>query len=1194
MKDSKNIIFNIPKNKFNEVLEDDFIKDINITLDEVKTVAESWELNEDFGEVISIILPDGTVYDLDSFDVHVYFANVFTQPEASIDDDKEDTTKDAYDVLDYLYYNLGIIGTNSGTSYYDDHCKVIICKKPTDIQYSKIREFLDASLDKRYVWIYCEEEYNKYDFEQVTVDEIINKIKRYFTFGRLEESYNNLDGTHKIWLKSRTIKKDDGSKKQIKGKFVDIPRNEIACKIHDNLIKLGFDVETENPSLYYYNSDEDIKESKGADIYIDPAKNNGTQFHIRIVDDGYLQFRELYLDENRQGHGIADKLIKATLEAINSSWQVEVHVNLNNRFWSHIANKYPNYRWTGVNILKEMMDFKKISPITYFIPTILKRIWGREFPNYHIEEVNIEDIVKTNHLLDNNSVLERRPDIWGSSYKNYHFKPDVAAYDVHYPIRLDQKHRILDGNHRFIALFNDGYKTAEVLVKNKDTVKEESLNESLKESINKYYRLEIEDSFGDREGLWTGAFNLIPTKETIENYPEDFEELTPDERRNYYQFDYLLNKLSKIKSPGVDTNFNGFRENDIFAFTSNKYAEIKDIINEMRQVLKELGFKLIVKELDVDDVEISYRDDDQIAFHKSELEKELDEKIVKKGNKWQVQSEKGRNMGTYDTKKEAQKRLGQVEYFKHMNESLDEINTGLQNLGFEHSTNGIEHLFKTDNDLSNFIRFDLDDKNKVLRIKGFGILEKGKGLGGKVINIILSNIPNEYTVELENNFNPDFWNHIKSKYPNLKFKDVKKVYEGLHVIKPEEEPKELENIVYYDDTGLNYITYKNNEVSVANRQENPIKVPHNIKEIKIDDIYTIQVTPESEFINKQHYANDSAPAIIVVENNGKYYLLEGNHRTWAREYAGKDTIKADVYKLADIVKQVHYFKHINEDLSTEFSYTLEDICKQYPDLISNSYKPCGNAFIMPDGKFILSGKKFDTHRDFAIQTIMDLENKTLDEIDDEWDTNYVLKSFTEYFNLIRVNDGSNEEMDDRAYFVILKNTITPAQHNSLLNYLDVVLKAHTARSVQAFVGYNQRHGYWKMSSTLSSDKILDDCKFAMTRGFFAESLNKSKGKDTFIFNGKKAWSGAVNTLDGTIEEIHSYKEAAEYGFHHSFYFSDNQLMKMEEGETCFFCVFPDHTIQINGMMRFNPEDVGIVLDEKFLENRIREQITFTD
>lgn len=49
----------------------------------------------------------------------------------------------------------------------------------------------------------------------------------------------------------------------------------------------------------------------------------------------------------------------------------------------------------------------------------------------------------------------------------------------------------------------------------------------------------------------------------------------------------------------------------------------------------------------------------------------LEEKIIKVGNKWQVQSEKGKNLGTYDTKPEAENRLKQVHYFKHLNEEVD-------------------------------------------------------------------------------------------------------------------------------------------------------------------------------------------------------------------------------------------------------------------------------------------------------------------------------------------------------------------------------------------------------------------------------------------------------------------------------------------------------------------------------------------
>jgi len=48
------------------------------------------------------------------------------------------------------------------------------------------------------------------------------------------------------------------------------------------------------------------------------------------------------------------------------------------------------------------------------------------------------------------------------------------------------------------------------------------------------------------------------------------------------------------------------------------------------------------------------------------FEEDVEEVVVHlPSGKWQVQSHKGKNMGTFDTKAEAEKRLGQVEYFKH-------------------------------------------------------------------------------------------------------------------------------------------------------------------------------------------------------------------------------------------------------------------------------------------------------------------------------------------------------------------------------------------------------------------------------------------------------------------------------------------------------------------------------------------------
>lgn len=52
----------------------------------------------------------------------------------------------------------------------------------------------------------------------------------------------------------------------------------------------------------------------------------------------------------------------------------------------------------------------------------------------------------------------------------------------------------------------------------------------------------------------------------------------------------------------------------------------------------------------------------------------IDEVIVKQGSKWCVKSKKKdrqghrKNMGCYDSRAGAKKRLGQVEYFKHLEE----------------------------------------------------------------------------------------------------------------------------------------------------------------------------------------------------------------------------------------------------------------------------------------------------------------------------------------------------------------------------------------------------------------------------------------------------------------------------------------------------------------------------------------------
>ena len=95
---------------------------------------------------------------------------------------------------------------------------------------------------------------------------------------------------------------------------------------------------------------------------------------------------------------------------------------------------------------------------------------------------------------------------------------------------------------------------------------------------------------------------------------------------------------------------------------------------------------------------------------------------------------------------------------------------------------------------------------------------------------------------------------------------------------------------------------------------------------------------------------------------------------------------------------------------------------------------------------------------------------------------------------------------------------------------------------------------------------------------------KRRSKDTFSFNGKNAWSGAISALDGVIEETHPYRDAKEYDFHHSFYFSEPAIERIGNGDSLFFYVDEDGNVQIDPIGR------GQGYDKNALLSKILEQI----
>ena len=116
-------------------------------------------------------------------------------------------------------------------------------------------------------------------------------------------------------------------------------------------------------------------------------------------------------------------------------------------------------------------------------------------------------------------------------------------------------------------------------------------------------------------------------------------------------------------------------ENARFLFTDNQKEYIIECISRVASKIKEenLHYPKIEYTAELDSPKIDFGK--KLTESKEDIiySKESDniyEKILHKNNKWVVTDHTGeKNLGTYDTKEEAEKRLKQVEYFKHINES---------------------------------------------------------------------------------------------------------------------------------------------------------------------------------------------------------------------------------------------------------------------------------------------------------------------------------------------------------------------------------------------------------------------------------------------------------------------------------------------------------------------------------------------
>lgn len=114
-------------------------------------------------------------------------------------------------------------------------------------------------------------------------------------------------------------------------------------------------------------------------------------------------------------------------------------------------------------------------------------------------------------------------------------------------------------------------------------------------------------------------------------------------------------------------------DNPKFIFTEKQKEYIRECLTKIYNSVEKENLKFPDRKYDIREDDKPIIEDIIIVKEKClDLIKSFSEKIVKYGDKWRVVDHTGKkNLGTYDTKEQAEERLKQVEMFKHMNEKDD-------------------------------------------------------------------------------------------------------------------------------------------------------------------------------------------------------------------------------------------------------------------------------------------------------------------------------------------------------------------------------------------------------------------------------------------------------------------------------------------------------------------------------------------
>ena len=307
-------------------------------------------------------------------------------------------------------------------------------------------------------------------------------------------------------------------------------------------------------------------------------------------------------------------------------------------------------------------------------PTMQRALKSLEQSGYKLEAVPLYTLVRDNGLLNNNG-LNYHTSLWGPDPDDYRLdKDEINGWlfsDAMSCTHKNGKYLLDNGKHRARALYNSGYKSIEIPVL-RESLDADSVAGKYTSSIKPHRGFILKDgSFVDLENSAHNAF--------IGNMAVELGlDIDPDDDDAYDDFEDSLGWVRVTSDgDGLVECFDNPTESQYSSLL--KWLDLWMSFNDGVEVAcpTSSGWKIVYYSFDEtppEDIVKRIR----ACFAGGTLREDsnkgtnISEKIVKKGSKWQVQSEKGKNLGTYDTKKEAEKRLKQVHYFKHVKEEVED------------------------------------------------------------------------------------------------------------------------------------------------------------------------------------------------------------------------------------------------------------------------------------------------------------------------------------------------------------------------------------------------------------------------------------------------------------------------------------------------------------------------------------------